>query len=68
MMDLYKPTIEQLLHAAVDLTQPDFAVHVQVAGDRVWINVDGVCLLRICRAPEISVEFEGKQLVWKERG
>jgi hypothetical protein len=33
-------------------------VHVQVAADghRLWVNVNGICLLRVCRADRIRVE------------
>lgn len=50
---------------SLDLTQVD---HVQIVvkpgGDVIWINVDGICRLRICRIrkvkgkAQIDLEFE----------
>lgn len=41
----------------VDITNPR-SVEVEIAqdGGRLWVNVDGVCVLRICQIPRIHVK------------
>lgn len=59
--ELDDATFGKLLDGAVDVTG---AKHVEVqidAGRNVlWVNVNGVCLLRICRIEEFSVKQVGK--------
>lgn len=62
-----EPSASTLLDNMLDITMPMHSVEVQISGDRLWVNVDGICLLRICQIPDISVEFMGKTLTWKER-
>jgi hypothetical protein len=52
---MLNPTLDQLVAAHLGITEPH-SVEVQVKPDMnlpgrsvVWVNVDGVCLLRICR-------------------
>ena len=42
----------------LDLTAPIEGVQVQVREDGkvLWVNVDGVCRLRVCRIPELEIE------------
>lgn len=42
----------------LDITAPVHGVEVSVSpdGTKLWVNVDGVCVLRVCRAPRIEVE------------
>lgn len=37
----------------VDVTAPEH-VEVRIRGDKkvVWVNIDGVCVLRVCRIPD----------------
>lgn len=47
--------LDALATAFVDITGPE-QVQVQIADNRIWVNVDGTCVLRICRAGVIEVE------------
>ena len=57
------PNTQQLLNMALDITAPKYIVEVQTRedGSVLWINVDGVCVLRICKIPELHVN--GKSVV-----
>ena len=54
MKGLLNPTTEDLIDAALDITGPRIGVSVDWSTDGkvLWINVDGVCVLRICRIPQ----------------
>lgn len=45
---------------ALDLTAPDHGVEVLVRNDGkvLWVNVDGICRLRICQIPELLLNDE----------
>jgi hypothetical protein len=62
MKGLLKPDLEKLLSEAMDVAEPE-AVQVQVAGKTLWVNVNGVCLLRICRPKTLQVEINGAVLM-----
>ena len=51
MQSFYKPTANELLAMAVDISTPRYEVEVDysVNEDKLWVNVDGVCILRIQR-------------------
>lgn len=49
----------------LEIHAPTHGVQVQVNDKRVWVNVDGVCRMRVSGAPEIEVERNGIKL--KER-
>lgn len=42
-------------HNMLDITRPDTVVEVMVNNDGtvMWVNVDGVCRLRVCRIPHL---------------
>lgn len=42
--------------ALYDLHAPRYGVQVVVGPDSVWVNIAGVCVLRICRAPVIELD------------
>ena len=48
-------------HTMQDITKPDMGVHVQVRDDGrvLWVNVDGICVLRVCQMPRIELEWDG---------
>lgn len=52
------PTQEQLMDAMLDITTPAQGIQVQISADRktLWINIDGVCILRVSGIPYITVE------------
>ena len=58
-IELYKPSFDVLSATMIDIEAPSHGVQVEVntgvSGDIVWINVDSVCVLRVCRAPVIEV-------------
>jgi hypothetical protein len=41
----------QIGHQMIDITNPDHRVEIQIRGDGqvIWVNVDGICRLRICQ-------------------
>lgn len=51
MQSFYKPTVNELLAMAVDISTPRYEVEVEYSEDedKLWVNVDGVCILRIQR-------------------
>jgi len=59
MISLLKPNQKLLETYCLDLTAPLHGVEVIVdeANHRVWVNVDGICLLRICRIPVLVAEI-----------
>jgi hypothetical protein len=58
---LRRPTPEALLEHSLDITEPCHGVDVQIRADGkvLWVNVDGVCVLRICRIT--NLKLRGKQ-------
>jgi hypothetical protein len=54
---MLNPTMKELVDAQLDITAVD---GVELLTDKargvIWVNVDGVCLLRICRIGEITVK------------
>ena len=40
----------------LDVTAPEHGVQVRMAKDGkvLWVDVDGVCVLRICRVPDVG--------------
>ena len=49
---------------AIDITAPEF-VEMKTDGKVVWVNVDGVCVLRVCRAKIIVVNDEARYRTYK---
>lgn len=54
MPSLLNPTPEEILMAGLDITHPKGPVEVKIAdkadGTQVlWVNVEGICVLRICQ-------------------
>ena len=51
MRGLRRPTQDQLIDAGLDITGVRSQVEVRADLQRgvLWVNVDGVCVLRICR-------------------
>jgi hypothetical protein len=49
--------LDKVIEAALDLTAPMHGVTVEIdeSGTKLWVNVDGVCALRICRCPRLEV-------------
>jgi hypothetical protein len=42
----------------IDINAPKHGVQVLVRKDRktLWVNVDGICVLRICQIPELEID------------
>ncbi len=53
---LLRPELAQLADAHTDITAPGI-VEVELSPDRtvLWVNVNGICLLRMCRIDEIII-------------
>lgn len=51
MKGLLKPTQMEMANNAIDITEPMYGVEVILDHVRnvVHVNVDGICVLRICR-------------------
>lgn len=49
---------EEEVGPQLDITFPE-AVEVKYNGRVLWLNVDGVCRLRICRSKEITFDLPG---------
>jgi hypothetical protein len=62
MTMLRNPTFEELAETFVDITAPakNVTVQIRVDGKVLWINVDGVCVLRICQMPSLEINDERK--------
>lgn len=58
MIGLLRPTQQEIADNALDITQPMAGVELLVDKDRgvVWVNIDGVCALRVCRSPLIEIK------------
>lgn len=50
-------TLQTLLSAQLDITSADI-VQIRTEGNCVWVNVNGVCVLRVYRAKKIEVESQ----------
>jgi hypothetical protein len=46
----------------IDITAPDKSVEVSIRKDGtvIWVNVDGVCKLRICQIPHLVIDDRRK--------
>lgn len=46
----------------LDITAPDAGVSVGIRGDGkvVWVNIDGVCALRVCQIPHLTVDDKNR--------
>lgn len=57
MKTLYQPNLTELSNAALDITEPAVGVEILVNWQKkvLHVNVDGVCVLRICRIPHIDL-------------
>jgi hypothetical protein len=44
----------------LDITKPDIGVEIQIKDDSkvIWVNVDGICVLRICQISNLIVNDE----------
>jgi hypothetical protein len=55
VMEMAMPLIsladDPLVGPQLDITAPDHGVEVKYDGRVLWVNVDGVCRLRVCRMP-----------------
>ena len=57
---LIGPDAEELIGAAVDITAPNVVeVKVRDDGRVLWVNVDGICALRVCMIPHIVIDVAG---------
>jgi hypothetical protein len=54
------PTLDQLMDAHLDVTNPQYPVEVKNENGVLWVNVGPVCLLRICQLNGIIFEAKGK--------
>lgn len=57
MTSLHSPTGDELIAAHVDLTTPLHGVEVTISSNKsvLWVNVDGICILRICQIPYLLI-------------
>ena len=59
MKQLLSPSFDEILASQLDITAPKH-VEISLSEDRsvLWVNVDGICALRICRIPELTVDLK----------
>jgi len=57
MRSALQPNQDELMELSVDITEPSVGVDVLVnkVTGMLWINIDGICVLRVCRAPRIEL-------------
>lgn len=57
MKSLLCPSMDQLIEAHLDITAPAHIAEVTWSADKkvLWVNVDGICVLRVCRIPQLVV-------------
>ena len=59
---LLRPTVEELMDAHLDITAPACVdIQIKENGRVIWVNVNGVCILRICRIPCLEVQDNRKR-------
>lgn len=47
---LYRPTGDMLMKSALDISEvPEAEVQIRTDGQVLWVNISGVCVLRVCR-------------------
>lgn len=52
--------MNESIQQMIDIDGPD-GVDITIIGDRVWVNVNGVCKLRVQRATVILVNDERQE-------
>lgn len=50
---------DRIIGPHMEISNPVHGVQIQVSDKRVWVNVDGLCRLRIHGAHNIEVEVDG---------
>jgi len=65
MIHLMRPDFKMLSQVSIDLTEPRHGVEVITDKNNhiVWVNVDGICVLRICRISTLVTECIGENHV-----
>jgi hypothetical protein len=60
MTSLHFPTPDDILDAHIDITGVRGVVSLDVRADGkvIWVNVDGICLLRICQLHPSQVKID----------
>jgi hypothetical protein len=50
--------------AMLDIKAPNHGVQINVShdGDTIWVNVDGICMLRICQIQELEIHDDRKEI------
>lgn len=46
----------------IDLN-PVEVIQIQISGDKVWVNIDGVCRLRAYSVKNITVDYHGANVI-----
>lgn len=57
-----------VINKTLDITKPEIGVEILIREDKkvIWVNVDGVCRLRICQIPELLVNDSSKNEIPNE--
>jgi hypothetical protein len=65
MSNLYKPSQEEIMNIALDITAPNHSVQIEIRedGQVIWVNIDGVCALRVCRIPKLELNDSRKRIL-----
>lgn len=61
------PTItlgdDRIIGPFLEIANPTHGVQIQVNDKRIWVNVDGVCRMRISGSHETEVDVDGVKVV-----
>lgn len=59
MRSVHSPSQRDLMELALDISDPIMGVDITVSDDKdkLWVNVDGVCILRIQRIPDGTLQI-----------
>lgn len=60
MRSLNKPSAHEIMGAAVDVASPQLGVQISFTEerDKLWVNIDGICILRVQGIKPGTLEIE----------
>lgn len=59
MISINKPGARELMESALDISEPkDVQIVTNLQEDTLWVNVDGICVLRISKIADGTLHIE----------
>lgn len=54
---------DSIIGPQIDITKPDHGVEIKIKSDGkvLWVNVDGVCRLRVCMIEKLDLDLDLEQ-------